>query len=60
MEMDQQKLRERDRRARRTVSDRLRVFYGTLRSGFEADAEEFFRRVTEKQTANQDSFGSRS
>lgn len=38
-----------DRKARQAVSDRLRRFYGTLLSGLEADADEFFRRVMEQK-----------
>jgi len=46
---DQQTPGEKDKRARQAVSDRLRRFYGTLLSGLEADADEFFRRVMEQK-----------
>jgi len=40
---------EKGKKARQAVSDRLRRFYGTLLTGLDADADEFFRRVMEQK-----------
>jgi hypothetical protein len=57
---DQKPTEQQKAKARQAVTDRLRRFYGTLLSGLDADADEFFRRVMEqKKIRDHDHVGSR-